>query len=63
MGFKNKAFKINACKTGKLYYHFSDEFSRKNVTLNYNKFKKLKKILPSVLNIVKKYEGKKQKKF
>ena len=69
MGFKEKAFKINTHKKasvtkfkGKLYCHFSDQFSRKNVTFNYNELKKLKKILPSLLDIIKKYEGKKQKK-
>ena len=69
MGFKAKAFKINARKRAsvtkfkeKLYCHFSDQFSRKNVTLNYAELKKLKKVLPSLLDIIKKYEGKKQKK-
>ena len=32
------------------------------MTFNYSELKKLKKILPSLLNIIKKYEGKKQKK-
>ena len=69
MGFKAKTFKINARKRasvtkfkGKLYCHFSDQFSRKNVTFNYPELKKLKKILPSLLDILKKYDGKKQKK-
>ena len=32
------------------------------MTFNYSELKKLKKILPSLLDIIKKYEGKKQKK-
>ena len=66
---KSKVFHIDVRKRatvtkykGKLYCHFADQFSKKTITFNYDELKKLKKVLPSILEMVKAHEKKQQKK-
>ena len=46
---------------GKLYCHFADQFSKKTITFNADELRKMKKILPSIYNMVKTQEKKLKK--
>ena len=69
MGNKTKSYTISVRKRasitkfkGQLYCHLSDQYSRKSVSFNYSELKKMKKILPTILETFKKH-GKKDKKM